>query len=319
MLRWPEVPVDRSRLASQAAQVRAVRLWRGTLRKTEPYLYLAPFLALLVLFTYWPLVQTVRLSFLSWNMMPGVKPEFVGFANYRDVAGSALFITALRNTGFYLLLAIPFIVLLPVPAAIFLWSLGRAGETYRTILFLPTLISYAAASIIWQWILAPVGGYGGALLELVSIKLPPLLSRQESAPWVIFGVAAWKVFGFNVLLYLAGLSRIDPRLIQAMRTDGAGNGVIVRRLIWPLLGPTTMFVTVVTMTLMLPQLFVPIDIMTQGGPGDATTNLFYITYQYIFSSFNVGYGAAASTILYGVLLSIVLIKFRLLDRRVHYG
>jgi multiple sugar transport system permease protein/sn-glycerol 3-phosphate transport system permease protein len=291
---------------------------RSCFRSAEPYLYLAPFLALLVLFTYWPLIQTVHLSFLSWNMMPGVTPEFVGFANYRDVAGSALFLAALRNTGVYLLLAIPFIVLLPVPVAIFIWSLGRAGEAYRTILFLPTLISYAAASIVWQWILLPLGGYASTLLNLLSIPLPPLLSRQDTALLVVFGVAAWKVFGFNVLLYLAGLSGIDPRLIQAMRMDGAGDGVIVRRLIWPLLGPTTVFVTIVTMTLMLPQLFVPIDVMTHGGPGDATTNLFYLTYQYAFSSFNVGQGAAASTILYVVLITIVLIKFLVLDRRVHY-
>jgi multiple sugar transport system permease protein/sn-glycerol 3-phosphate transport system permease protein len=308
MLRSPEVPL----------RYGAAQAWRSVLHKAQPYLYLAPFLALLALFTYWPLAQTVQLSFMSWNMMPGVEPEFVGLENYRDVTDSALFLAALRNTGFYLLLAIPFIVLLPLPAAVFIWSLGRAGDSYRTILFLPTLISFAAASIIWQWILAPLGGYAGALLDLVAIKLPPLLSQEVSARWVIFGVAAWKIFGFNVLFYLAGLSRIDLRLIQAMRIDGADDGVIMRRLIWPLLGPTTLFVAVVTMTLMLPQLFIPIDIMTHGGPGNATTNLFYVTYQYVFSSFNVGYGAAATTILYVLLFAIVLIKFGVLDRRIHY-
>jgi multiple sugar transport system permease protein/sn-glycerol 3-phosphate transport system permease protein len=310
--------LSEARPVSRSVDARSGAPTPSILRRAEPYLYLAPFLALLALFTYWPLIQTVRLSFVSWNMMPGVVPEFVGLANYRDIASSALFLAALRNTGFYLLVAIPFVVLLPVPAAIFLWSLGRAGETYRTILFLPTLISYAAASIMWQWLLAPIGGYAATLMGLFSMQLPPLLSQPSTAPWVVFGVAAWKVFGFNVLLYLAGLSRIDPRVIHAMRVDGAGEWVIVRRLIWPLLGPTTLFVTVVTATLMLPQLFIPIDVMTHGGPADATTNLFYVTYQYVFSSFNVGYGAAASTILYIALLAIVLIKFSVLDRRVHY-
>jgi multiple sugar transport system permease protein/sn-glycerol 3-phosphate transport system permease protein len=291
---------------------------RAIAQAAKPYVYLSPFLVLLAVFTYWPLVQTVWLSFTSWNMMPGVEPEYVGLANYRDVMGSELFRAALRNTGFYLLLAIPVVVLLPLPAAIFIWSLGRSGEIYRTILFLPTMISFAATSVIWLWILAPIGGYGDALLSLAGIKLPSLLSQRDTAPWVVFGVAAWKVFGFNVLFYLAGLGRIDARLIHAMRIDGAGDGTIVRRLIWPLMGPTTLFVAVVTMTLMLPQLFTPIDVMTHGGPGNATTNLFYVTYQYVFSSFNVGYGAAATTILYIVMFAIALFKFTVLDRLVHY-
>lgn len=314
MRRLPDVMTSNVSTAGAAR----VRSWLGSQHRAQPYLYLAPFLSLLLLFTYWPLLQTVYLSFVSWNMMPDAAKEFIGLANYRDVLDSALFLAALRNTGFYLLLAIPIIVLLPLPVAVFIWSLGKTGNAYRTILFLPTLISFAAVAIVWQWILDPIGGYAAALLDLVAIKLPPLLNQQETAAWVVFGVAAWKVFGFNVLFYLAGLGRLDTRLIHAMRIDGAGDGVILRRLIWPLLGPTTLFVMVVTMTLMLPQLFVPIDIMTHGGPGDATTNLFYVTYQYVFSSFNVGYGAAATTILYVILFSIVLIKFAVLDRRVHY-
>jgi ABC-type sugar transport system permease subunit len=302
MPRSPDAPAARRRILAGA----------------QPYLYLAPFFALLALFTYWPLVQTVYLSFMSWNMMPDTPMRLVGLANYRDVAQSALFLAALRNTGFYLLLAIPVLVLAPLPAAVFIWSLGRAGEIYRTILFLPTLISFAAASIIWQWILDPLGGYAASLLGLAGIRLPPLLSSADTAAWVVFGVAAWKTFGFNVLFYLAGLGRIDKRLIDAMRLDGAGDGVILRRLIWPLLGPTTLFVAVVTMTLMLPQLFVPIDVMTHGGPADATTNLFYVAYQYAFSSFNVGYGAAATTILYALLIAVVWFKFGVLDRRIHY-
>jgi ABC-type sugar transport system permease subunit len=283
-----------------------------------PYAYLAPLLVLLGLFTFWPLLHTAYLSVTSWNLNPNMPVRFVGIANYVDVADSDLFHAALWNTVVTILVSIPLKALLPIPFAVFIWSRGRHGEIYRTVLFLPTLISFVAVSVAWLWILSPLGGYLDLVLGSIGIRLPPLLTRAETALGTVIAISTWKVFGFHVLLYLAGLTRIPHRLIDAMRVDGASDGVILRRLIWPMLGPTTVFVLISTVIFTMQQVFTPIDMLTKGGPSNATTNLFYVTYQYTFLNFSVGQGAASTVILFVFLMVVALAKFQLFDRFVHY-
>jgi multiple sugar transport system permease protein/sn-glycerol 3-phosphate transport system permease protein len=285
----------------------------------RPWLYLTPFLVVLGTFTFWPLLQVVLLSVQSWNLNPDIPARFAGWANYRGVLSSLLFNAALVNTIWYLLAAIPLKVLLPIPVAIFVWSLGRRGETYRVILFLPTLISFVAASVAWAWLLSPLGGYLTICLEAVGVRMTGLLTNEDTALWTILGIATWKAFGFNVLLYLAGLTRIDRSLIEAARIDGASEARIVRDMIIPMLGPSFVLVLITTVIFTMQQVFTPIDVLTKGGPANSTTNLFYMTYQYTFVTFNVGYGAAGTVILCVFIFAIAFLKFRLADRFVHYS
>ncbi len=284
----------------------------------RPYLYLAPFMIVLGAFTFWPLLQTLLLSFQAWNLNPDVPSRFVGFDNYRGVVSSSLFGAALANTALYLLAAIPLKVILPLPVAIFIWSLGQRGEAYRVIVFLPTLISFVAASVAWVWLLSPLGGYLALWLETFGLRMAGLLTNADTALWAILGIATWKGFGFNVLLYLAGLTRIDRSLIEAMRIDGATDARIVRDLIVPMLGPSIVLVLITTIIFTMQQVFTPIDVLTKGGPANSTTNLFYMTYQYTFVGFNVGFGAAATVILCALVFLVAFVKFRIADRLVHY-
>lgn len=293
------------------------RVW-PRMEQLRPYLYLGPFLVIMGAFTFWPLLHTLLLSFQSWNLNPDIPSRFVGLDNYRGVFSSSLFAAALANTVVYLLAIIPLKVILPIPVAIFIWSLGRRGELYRIILFLPTLISFVAASVAWMWLLSPLGGYLAVCLEMVGIRMTGLLTNADTALWAILGIATWKGFGFNVLLYLAGLTRIDRSLIEAMRIDGASDLRIVRDLVIPMLGPSIVLVLVTTMTFTMQQVFTPIDVLTKGGPANSTTNLFYMTYQYTFVAFNIGYGAAATVILCVLVFLIAFLKFRVADRLVHY-
>lgn len=287
-------------------------------RSARPYLYLAPFILVLGIFTFWPLLQVLLLSFQTWNLNPDVPSRFVGLDNYLGVVSSSLFGAALANTALYLLAAIPLKVILPLPVAIFIWSLGRRGEIYRVIVFLPTLISFVAASVAWVWLLSPLGGYLAVLLETGGVRMTGLLTSADTALWTILGIATWKGFGFNVLLYLAGLTRIDRSLIEAMRIDGATDARIVCDLIVPMLGPTIVLVLVTTVIFTMQQVFTPIDVLTKGGPANSTTNLFYMTYQYTFVAFNVGYGAAATVILCALVFVVAFLKFSVADRLAHY-
>lgn len=299
-----------------------LRLARGRLLPrpgaARPYLYLAPFFLVLGVFTFWPLLHTLVLSFQAWNLNPDVPTRFVAFDNYRGVASSSLFGAALFNTALYLIAAIPLKVILPIPVAIFIWSLGQRGETYRVVVFLPTLVSFVAASVAWVWLLSPIGGYLAVWLQTFGIRMTGLLTNADTALWTILGIATWKGFGFNVLLYLAGLTRIDRSLIEAMRIDGASDARIVRDLILPMLGPAIVLVLITTVIFTMQQVFTPIDVLTKGGPANSTTNLFYMTYQYTFVGFDVGYGAAATVILCVLVFVVAFLKFRIADRLVHY-
>jgi ABC-type sugar transport system permease subunit len=290
----------------------------GQGRDPEPYLYLAPMLALLAVFTYWPLVHTAYLSVVRWNMAPGAAMPFVGLTNFASVTSGSLFAAASYNTVIYLAASIPLKVLLPIPIAVFVWSLGGRGAAYRTILFLPTLISFVVVSVVVLWLLNPMGGHVPALLAMAGVAMGNPLADAERAIWLVIGLSSWKVLGFHVLIYVAGLSAIPRDLVEAMRIDGAGDWRILRSLIWPLLGPTTLFVLISTILFTLQQCFTPIDILTQGGPSNGTTNLFYMVYQLAMRSFDIGGGAAGTVMLFALLLLLVAAKFALLDRRVAY-
>lgn len=289
----------------------------GSGRAARPYLYLSPLIVTLGLFTYWPLLQTFYLSFVRLN--PNTWPSFVGFGNYAGVFANAQFQDAARNSLIYILAAVPLKVMLPIPVAFFLWTLPpRIADLHKVILFIPTLLSFVVVAIVWIWMLNPVAGFLQTLLGPLGGKMPALLSSADQAIYVIIGVSTWKILGFNTLLYLAGLAVINRELVDAMRIDGAGDGTLLRHLILPLLSPTIFFVLIASVVFAIQQVFTPIDIMTNGGPANSTTNLFYIAYQYTFESFNIGFASASVTLLFLLIGGVLLAKITLLERHVHY-
>jgi len=275
-------------------------------------------IVLLAVFTYWPLLHTIYLSFVQWNMNPDQPMRWVGAANYSGIFNSPLFDAAFRNTLIYIVASIPLKVLLPIPIAIFVWTLATRGQVYRALLFLPTLFSFTVVAVVFLWLLNPIGGHFVQVARLLGGQWPNVLTDPDLAIWTILLISTWKVIGFNTLLYVAGLASINRDYVEAMRLDGASDWSLVRHLLWPLLTPTTLFVLISTVIFAIQQVFTPIDIMTEGGPQNGTTNLFYMVYQYAFRTFNVGFGAAGTVIIFAFLLAITLIKMRTLDRHVQY-
>jgi multiple sugar transport system permease protein/sn-glycerol 3-phosphate transport system permease protein len=275
-------------------------------------------IVLLAVFTYWPLLHTIYLSFVQWNMNPDQPMRWVGTANYRGIFNSPLFDAAFRNTLIYIIASIPLKVLLPIPIAVFVWTLATRGQVYRALLFLPTLFSFTVVAVVFLWMLNPIGGHFVQIARLLGGQWPNVLTDPDLAIWTILLISTWKVIGFNTLLYVAGLSSINRDYVEAMRLDGASDWRLVRHLLWPLLTPTTLFVLISTVIFAIQQVFTPIDIMTEGGPQNGTTNLFYMVYQYAFRTFNVGFGAAGTVIIFAFLLAITLLKMRTLDRHVQY-
>ena len=283
-----------------------------------PYIYLAPALLLLGVFVYWPLIYTFYLSFVDWNFVEDSK-TWVGFENYVGIYHSTLFNDAAYNSAIYILASIPLKVLLPLPIAVFIWTMSRRiGDVYKTIIFLPTLLSFVVVAIAFSWLLNPYMGFIAEAGRPFGFRMQPIFSDADYAIWGVLGLSTWKVIGFNTLLYLAGLASINRSYLEAMEVDGASDWSMFRHLIWPLLTPTTFFVAIATVILSLNQVFTPIDVLTQGGPSNSTTNFFYMVYQYAFVTFNVGFGSAGTVMLFALLIVVTLLKAKAVEKQVHY-
>jgi sn-glycerol 3-phosphate transport system permease protein len=283
------------------------------------YLYLAPGLALTAVFVYWPLVASTTLSFYDWNL---VSPTWsaVGWQNYRELIGNRAFWLALVNTGKAAVAFTALTVVVPLLLAVAVLRVsGRWRDVYRVLLFSPTVISMAIACAVWLWMFHPLYGVINSLLRLVGIQGPAWLSSGDSAIWAIVMVTVWKTFGFNFVLYVAGLLAIPPEMYEAARVDGASERQLFRHITLPLLAPTTLFVLLTTFILSPQNLFVPTQILTQGGPNEASNNLGYLVYQLGFEYFRVGYASAAATLIFLLFLGLTALQFYLAESRIHYG
>jgi sn-glycerol 3-phosphate transport system permease protein len=283
------------------------------------YLYLAPGLALTAVFVYWPLVASTTLSFYDWNL---VSPTWsaVGWQNYRELVGNRAFWLALVNTGKAAVAFTVLTVVVPLLLAVAVLRVsGRWRDVYRVLLFSPTVISMAIACAVWLWMFHPLYGVINSLLRLVGIQGPAWLSSGDSAIWAIVIVTVWKTFGFNFVLYVAGLLAIPPEMYEAARVDGASERQLFRHITIPLLAPTTLFVLLTTFILSPQNLFVPTQILTQGGPNEASNNLGYLVYQLGFEYFRVGYASAAATLIFLLFLGLTALQFYLAESRIHYG
>lgn len=285
----------------------------------EPYLYIAPAFALLVIFKYWPMVFSGVLSMLNWDF---VSPdwEFVGLANYSGLLNREMFILSLRNTAIYTLALVPFYLIFPLVLAVILFTVSpdRLQSAYKAVIFSPTVLSFAITCMVWLWIFNPIDGILNQVLRTAG--LPPLswLSDSKVAIWAIALVTGWKAFGYNLVLYFAGLASIPKDYVEAAQIDGASPWKLFWAIKWPLLSPTTFFALVTTVIYAAERAFIPINILTKGGPYNSTTNLAYVIYVFGFNWFNVGLASAAAIVTFAIFVVLTAVQVRYLERYVKY-
>ncbi|MBI2455913.1 MAG: sugar ABC transporter permease [candidate division NC10 bacterium] len=283
-----------------------------------PYVYLVPAAVVLAAFVYWPLIETVNLSFYEWNLVSPSK-RFVGFANYRELLTSQAFWTSVVNT--ILAILAMSLATIAAPLAVAVAALRVQGVVrliYRAVIFSPTVVSMAIASLIWLWIYNPIQGLIAHLVRLVGGQGFAWLTDPQLAIWAIILVTAWKTFGYNFVIFVAGLLSIPRELMDAARIDGAGEWHTFRHVTWPLLTPTTLFVVLTTLMLAPQYLVIPTQILTQGGPNQASNNLGYIIWEQGFEVFRVGNASAIAVAIFVGFLAFSVMHFRLLERGVHY-
>ncbi len=282
-----------------------------------PYFYILPAVVVLGLFIYWPLVQVALLSLYRWNL---VTPKiWLGNANYDRLLHDPNLTTVLLQSTWYVLLALLGNFLLPVGLAMpTMQARPGAVTVYQSLLFTPAVISSTVGALLWQWIYLPTGGPLNSLLSVVGIENINWLNDPRIALPAVSIVTSWKFLGFNYLVALAGLSSLPKEPLEAARIDGAIGWPLLKDIIVPLLAPTLLFIGLTTILQALPNTFVPIQILTRGGPSDASTNLLYVVYQDAFQFFQVGKASAEAVILMLLLGGFAIGQFRLLERNLDY-
>lgn len=283
---------------------------------TVPYLYLLPALASFAVWVYLPLADTVHYSTVSWNLLPTAPEVGVGLANYRTVLGLSALRQALSTTGLYLGGLVLLGVIVPVLLGAMTRKLGpRVRAVYEGVLFVPVLISPIVAATIWTFLLAPNGGLVNEFLAHFGVASQNWLVQPDTARGAVVLITGWKVLGTSVLIVAAGLAGISPEFHEAAEIDGAGRLRTFREVTLPLLSPTLLFLFTTAVLLSESQIIFPlISSLTQGGPGNATSDLYYLLYSYGFTSFDVGLASAAGVLFFAAFAVIAVACVALLDR-----
>jgi multiple sugar transport system permease protein len=284
-----------------------------------PYLFVLPSLLLILIWAYYPLLDTIRISFFDGTLLSGPK-GFVGFKNYGAVVATPEFQKSVANTARYILGMIPLAVILPLAVALLAADVkGRLRDVYRSIIFMPMIMAPVVVSLIWLWILNPLQGVLNHVLKLtLGVNSVNWLGDESTALWVIVFITGWKILGFSFILYAAAITGIDRSYVEAARLDGASEWQITRRIVFPLLTPSFYFLLLFTVLFAGQWAFAPINVLTQGNPNNSTSNVFYVLYQIAFQYFNVGQAAAASVMVFLVMGVGIVFGARLMDRRSHF-
>jgi multiple sugar transport system permease protein len=294
----------------------SIRIGRANrLAGALPWLYLLPVVLPLIVWVYEPLGEAAWLSFFEWDMLPDTAKRFVGWANYRNLLALPKLWKAVGNTVIYMLGLLPFSVVIPFAIAIYTQDLpARFRNIYRVLIFVPMIVAPVVAAAVWRWLLDPAHGLVNRLLIGAGFEPVRFLTDPHVAIWTIIFITGWKLIGFATLIAAAANAAINPSLIEAAKLDGAGPWAIIRRVRLPLLSSTAMLLVTMSLLLGAQWSFAYINALTEGGPLGATINIYYLLWDFGFSSGAVGWSASSAVLLFVAFALLAMGLIRLSDR-----
>lgn len=277
------------------------------------YLFLLPGLALLTLWLVVPMVSALNISLRDWNILPGARSPFIGLANYLRALHDAAFWRALANTGQFAVVTVAGQLLLGLTAALMIDALPVGKVFFRTLYYLPVVTSWVVVSLLFKFLFnaseSELVNY--VLVNVLHVVAEPVrwLTEASTAFVVIDALGIWKGVGFAMIIFLAALQTIPPELFQVAAIDGADGRQVLRYVLLPMLLPTTALVAVL-LTIGAFQVYVPVALITGGGPLHRTEVVVSYLYNTAFQDLRFGYSAAQAYILASIVFVIGRLQLR---------
>jgi multiple sugar transport system permease protein len=299
--------------AGSAPPPRRCNHWRRD--RLSGYTFVAPQFIGFVIFLGIPVVLVMWYSLYDWNILRGTSP-WAGFGNYQRMLEDPLVWQVLRNTFAFSLGLVPFNLALALLLAVLVNQKLPGTTAFRTLFFAPVVVSLVAWAIVWQFLLQADGGINASLQSL-GIDGPNWL---RSTTWAMPSVVVVQVFknvGLNMILFLAALQAVPSEIQEAARVDGAGPLQSFRRITLPMIAPTIMLVSIITVIGSF-QVFATIAVLTGGGPANATNVLVYYIYQQAFTRYEAGYASAGAVVLFVIVLALTVAQWHMRKRWVFH-
>lgn len=278
------------------------------------YLFISPYLIGFFAFTFFPILYSFGLSFTDWNVLQPA--NFIGLDNYKTLVGDEKFWASLKVTFIYSFISVPLLIILGILLAALLNQKIKGMRFFRTLFYMPAVVSGVAVAMLWMWIFDSNFGIINIFLSWFGIEGPHWLTSPRTALSALIIMSLWGVGG-NMVIYLAGLQGIPVSLYEAAEVDGAGRIQKFIHITLPMLTPTIFF-TLILGIIGSFQVFTQALVMTNGGPG--TSTLFYVLYLYqnAFEFFKMGYASTLGWVLFLIVFVFVLILFGTAKFWVHY-
>jgi len=283
---------------------------------TLPWLLLAPQLAVILIFFFWPAGQALLQSLQQQDAF-GTSVDWVGLENFRRLFADESYLASFKITAVFSALVAVLGLAISLTLAVFADRVVRGSGLYRTLLIWPYAVAPAVAGVLWLFMFAPSIGIVSYALRSIGIEWNHLLNSSQAMTLIVVA-AVWKQISYNFLFFLAGLQSIPKSLIEAAAIDGAGPWRRFWTIVFPLLSPTTFFLLVINVVYAFFDTFAIVDAATEGGPGKDTAILVYKVYYDGFKALDLGGSAAQSVVLMVIVIALTVVQFRYVEKKVQY-
>jgi sn-glycerol 3-phosphate transport system permease protein len=281
-----------------------------------PWALVAPQLAIVLVFFFWPAAQALYQSVLEQDAF-GLSTEFVGLENFERLFADGTYLESFKTTAAFSVLVAVCGLSVALLLAVMANRVLRGAGVYKTLLIWPYAVAPALAGVLWLFMFASPMGVISYLLQGLGLQWNHMLDSHHAMALIVMA-AVWKQISYNFLFFLAGLQSIPKSLIEAAAIDGASPWHRFWTIVFPLLSPTTFFLLVINVVYAFFDTFAIVDAATQGGPGKATSILVYKVYYDGFKALDMGGSAAQSVILMAIVIGLTLVQFRYIERKVQY-
>jgi sn-glycerol 3-phosphate transport system permease protein len=281
-----------------------------------PWVLLAPQVAVIAVFFFWPAGQALVQSLQQQDAF-GLSVEWVGLENFRRLLADESYLASFKTTAVFSVLVAGLGLAVSLALAVFADRVIRGATAYKTLLIWPYAVAPAVAGVLWLFMFAPSIGIVSYVLRGLGIEWNHLLNSGQAMTLIVLA-AVWKQISYNFLFFLAGLQSIPKSLIEAAAIDGAGPWRRFWTIVFPLLSPTTFFLLVINVVYAFFDTFAIVDAATEGGPGKDTAILVYKVYYDGFKALDLGGSAAQSVVLMVIVIALTVVQFRYVERKVNY-